>query len=268
MKFIEEKIEKSIIFFNTNILKLYNDNKNKYKNGKRKRFNSNFRMCKKKFVSFLQFVLLLIKTSKKIMPYSFFAYEYINSYTFEYKKFEYDKNIKNKSLKNFNSQLSNYFSTQFVPLKKNYQDENEDNFDLSKYNLKLKLKNFIPLDNNKSSFVIWEKVIKVKEFNSLELLEFNKNYFIQFDNQEDLKYKKILSEEFYDDAEFTFYPMLENENGNIYFQINKYLFCILEEVKNKKSEKNLFKIDEFSFRKCLFKRSKINCKRFACTYFL
>lgn len=35
-----------------NILKLYNDNKNKYKNGKRKRFNHNFKIYKKKFVSF------------------------------------------------------------------------------------------------------------------------------------------------------------------------------------------------------------------------
>ena len=95
-KNIEEKIEKSIHFFNTYILKLYNDNKNNYKNGKRKRFNHNFKKYKKKFVSFLQFVLLLIKTSRKIMAFSFFAYEYINTYTFKYKKFEYDKNIKNK----------------------------------------------------------------------------------------------------------------------------------------------------------------------------
>ena len=93
MKNIEEKIEKSIHFFNAYILKLYNDNKNNYKNAKRKRFNHNFKNYKKKFVSFLQFILLLIKTSKKIMAFSFFAYEYINKYTFEYKKFEYDKNI-------------------------------------------------------------------------------------------------------------------------------------------------------------------------------
>ena len=247
MKTIEEKIGKSINFFNTYILKLYNDNKNKYKNEKRKRFNHNFRMYKKKFVSFLKFVLLLIKTSKKIKAYSFFAYKYINSYTFEYKKFEYDKNIKNKSLNNFNSQLSNYFATQFIPIKKkddndNDNNDNEDNIDLSKYKLKLILKNFIPYDNN-SLFVEWSEEKNMQELNSLELLEFNKNYFIQFDNQEDLKYKKILSEAlFHYDVYLYFYPMLKTQNGNIYLRINHVYFCILEEVKNKKSEKNLYKI--------------------------
>ena len=168
-------------------MKLYNDNKNKYNNGKRKRlFNRNFQKRKKEFVSFLKFVLLLIKTSNNMIAYSSMAYNFINSYTFEYKKFEYDKNIKNKSLNNFNSQLSNYLATQFYPIKKkNYdnKDDYEDNVDLSKYNLKLILKNFIPYDN-KSSFDGWSYEIKVQEFNSLELLEFNKNYFIQFDYQD------------------------------------------------------------------------------------
>jgi len=246
IKIIEEKIEKSINFFNTYIFKLYNDNKNKYKNGKRKRFNHNFKMCKKNFVSFLEFILLLIKTSKKIMAYTFFAYEYINSYTFEYKKFKYDKNIKNKSLNNFNSQLSNYFATQFFPIKKKDNDENEDdedNVDLSKYNLKLILKNFIPYDNT-SSFVKKEISIKVQEFNSLETLEFNENYFIQFDEQ-DLKYKNILREELDDYDEyfcFDFYPMLKHQNGNIYCNIDKLYFGVLEEIKNKKSKNNLYKI--------------------------
>ena len=245
LKIIEEKIEKSIHFFNTYILKLYNDNKNNYKNGKRKRFNHNFKKYKKKFVSFLQFVLLLIKTSKKIMAFSFFAYEYINTYTFEYKKFEYDKNIKNKSLKNFKSQLSNYFASQFIPIKASDDEKNGDNVNLSKYNLKLILENFTPYDDNNSSLVKW-KEIKVQEFDSLELLEFNKNYFIQFDNQ-DLKYKNILIEEFYLDEEyayFNFSPMLKHQNKNIYLWVNEVLFCVLEEINKKKSnsKKKFYKI--------------------------
>ena len=244
MKIIEEKIEKNINYFNKYILKLYNDNKNKYNNGRRKRFNRNFQKCKKKLVSFFKFVLLLFKTSNKMIAYSSFAYDFINSYTFEYKKFEYDKNIKNKSLNNFNSQLSNYFATQFFPIKKkDDDDDNEDNVDLAKYKLKLIFKNFVPYEN-KSSLVERNIRIKVKDFNSLELLEFNDNYFIQFDNQ-DLKYKKILSEKFYDDDEYdyiNFYPMLKIQNGNIYIRIEKDYFCVLEEVKNKKSEKNLYKI--------------------------
>ena len=242
MKIIEEKIEKSINFFNTHILKLYNDNKNKSESGRKKRFNHNFRMCKTKFVSFLKFILLLNKTSKKIVAYSFFEDKVFNSYTFEFKKFEYDKNIKNKSLKNFIRQLSNYFATQFYPIKKddndNDNENNEGNVDLSKYNLKLILKNFIPYEN-KSSFVDSEIEIKDQEFNSLELLEFNKNYFIQFDKP-DLKYKTILRDEEYD--YFQFKHILKTQNGNIFLIIKRTYFCVLEEVKNKISERNLYKI--------------------------
>ena len=214
---------------------------------------------KKNLFFFLKFILLLIQTYKKIEAFSFVAYKYINSYTFEYKKFKYDKNIKNKSLNNFNSQLSNYLATQIFPIKKKDDDDdnedNEDNVDLSKYNLKLILKNFVPYEN-KSSFDDFSIEIKVQEFNSLELLEFNENYFIQF-NKQDLKNKKILREMLYDGNEynyFNFYPMLKTQNGNIYLRIEKAYFCILEEVKNKKSERNLYKIIYLKSTKSLLER--------------
>ena len=50
---------------------------------------------------------------------------------------------------------------------------------------------------------------------------------------------------FNDDDEFfylNFNSILKTQNGNIFLIIEKRYFCILEEVKNKKSEKNLYKI--------------------------
>ena len=53
-----------------------------------------------------------------------------------------------------------------------------------------------------------------------------------------------MSEGFYGDEyiDFDFYPMKPHPNGNIYLRINKVYFCILEEIKNKKSKRNLYKI--------------------------
>ncbi len=104
---------------------------------------------------------------------------------------------KNKSLNNYNSQLSNYFATKCFCIKtKNiYKIENkEENVDLSQYNLKLILKNFT-LCNNKNS---WKINISEKEFMFKRLLEFNENNYILFD-KEDLKYKNILREIFFEE---------------------------------------------------------------------
>ena len=249
IKIIEEKIEKSINFFNTYILNLYNDNKDKYKNEKRKRFKRNFKIYKKNFVSFLEFILLLIKTSKKMITFSLFLLEIYKKYTFEYKKFEYDKNIKNKSLKSFNSQLSNYFSTQFFPIiNNNYNNDlnNENNekeidVDLSKYNLNLILNNF-NLYENDNPLINWRIKITEEEFDSLTLLEFNKNFFIEFDKN-DLKYKNLLRPIYFFENTLEFYPEFKDKNGNIFLNINDQFFCIIEEKNNKNNkDKNIYKI--------------------------
>ena len=241
INFVEKKIEESINFFNSNILKLYNDNKDKYEN--RKRFDRNFKIYRKKFISFLEFILLLIKSSKKITPFSFMALKHINKYSFEYKKFKYDKDIKNKSLKNYLSQLSNYLATaQFILQYKDDDNIDKIDIDLSKYSLKIKLNNFT-VAKRKHSLIEWEINLTQQEFNSLTLLEFNKNHFIQLDEQ-DLKYKNIIGEEYAQEGEdiyLEFCPKLIHKNGNIYIIVNSYFLCIIKEIKKDK-DKKIYKI--------------------------
>ncbi len=240
IKILKEKINEGINFFNMHIFKLYNDNKNKYKNAKRKRFNHHFKIYKKKFISFLEFILLLIKSFNKIIVFQIPILEYIEQYSFEFNNFEYNKNIKNKSLNNYNSQLSNYFATKCFCIKTNniYEIENkEENVDLSQYNLKLILKNFTLCDNKNS----WTIKISEKEFMFKRLLEFNENNYILFD-KEDLKYKNILREIFFEENNIMeFYHILRHEKGKIFLQINDF-FCIMEEINQKNKEKNIYKI--------------------------
>ena len=199
IKNIEEKIEKFINIFNSYIFNLYNNNKDKYKNTKRKRFERNFKKFRNNFVSFLEFIFLLIRTYQKVTYFS----SILNDFPFEIKKFEYDKNIKNKSLKNFNSQLSNYFATQYFIniLNLEYYFEKDKTIDLSKYNLNLISNNF--KYNLKKEFLFdWELEISEEELNSNNLLEFNENFFIEFDKN-DLKYKNLLKDNYYDDKFLT-----------------------------------------------------------------
>lgn len=253
IKNIKKKIEKIINFFNTYIFNLYNNNKDKYNNIRRKRFERNFKKYRKNFVSFLEFIFLLIKTSQKNIVFSSFLYIIFDGITFEFKKFEYDKNIKNKSLKNFNSQLSNYFSTQFSLIYNNndYFFFNEEknskiDIDLSKYNLNLISNNFNYFNKNKI-LNDWYIEISEEEFNSLNILEFNKNFFIEFD-ENDLKYKNLLRENYYEGKyHIKFSPKFKDNNGNIFLHINREIFCVIEEKKN-----NIYKIIFFKSEKIYF----------------
>ena len=73
------------------------------------------------------------------------------------------------------------------------------------------------------------------------LLEFNENIYILFD-KEDLKYKNILREIFFEENNIMeFYHILRHEKGKIFLQINDF-FCIMEEINKKNKEKNIYKI--------------------------
>ena len=63
---------------------------------------------------------------------------HILEYDHYVEKFKYDKDIKNKSLKNYLSQLSNYLATaQFILQYKDDDNIDKIDIDLSKYSLKI-----------------------------------------------------------------------------------------------------------------------------------
>ena len=89
----------------------------------------------------------------------------------------------------------------------------------------------------------WRIKITEEEFDSLTLLEFNKNLFIEFDKN-DLKYKNLLRQIYiFENTFIKFYPKFKDKNGNIFLNINAQFFCLIEEKNNKNNKhKNINKI--------------------------